>query len=139
MSSDKLGNLISVHPVSPAAVLRVIVVAVLSFVFFMGTLVAFYSSGRAVFFLLSSGFLVIYVLTMIGWFALRKIELRIFEGGFVYKKSTVSWNQIESVERVPKKGLRIQVSGHLPVMVPESLSDLNKIEAFVISRKGSGA
>lgn len=135
MSSDNLGNLISVHPVSPAAVLRVIVVAVLSFIFFMGTLVAFYASGKAVFFLLSSGFLVIYVLTMIGWFALRKIELRIFEGGLAYKKSTMSWEEIESAERLPKKGLRITLSGRPPITVPESLSDIDKIEAFIGSKR----
>jgi len=137
--SEGLGKMVSVHPVAPSAVQRVIVVAVFSFVFFLGTFFAFLFSGRAVFFLLSTGFLVIYVLTMVGWFALRRLELRIFERGLSFRKVTVGWERIERVERVPKKGIRLILAGGSPLALPESISDIDKIEAFVLSRVSNGA
>ena len=139
MSSESLGKQISVHSVASAAVQRVIVVAVFSFIFFLGTFVAFYLSGRAVFFLLSTGFLVIYVLTMLGWFALRRMELRIFEEGLTFKKASVRWEGIELMECLPKKGIRLTMTDRPPVMLPESLSDIDKIESFLRSRLSNPA
>lgn len=134
MSSESLGKLVSVHPVASSAVQRVIVVAVFSFLFFVGTFFAFYLSGRTVFFLLSTGFLVIYVLTMLGWFALRRIEVRLFEDGLIFKKAAIRWETIDKVERMPKKGVRLDLVAAAPLVLPESLSDIDKIEAFVRSR-----
>lgn len=133
---ESLGKVVAVHGIAPTAIMRVVVVAALSFVFFIGTFVAFYISQRAIFFLLSSGFLVIYVLTMLGWFALRRNEVRIHEGGLLVRKTSITWDSISKVERVPNKGLRIETGGR-SVSISESLAGLDAIEAE-ITRKISG-
>lgn len=138
-NETSLGRMVSTHRISGAAVQKVAVVAALSFTFFLGTLVAFYASGRTVFFLLSGGFLAIYVFTMIGWFTLKKTELRLLDGGLTYRKASVSWDVIEALERIPGRGLRINVVDGPAILVAESISDLDEIEAFIRSRKARTA
>ncbi|MET0753698.1 MAG: hypothetical protein ABWZ66_10015, partial [Pyrinomonadaceae bacterium] len=93
--TQNLGKLESVHGIAPAYMMRALVVASLSFVFFLVMLVGFYIRQNIGYFLLSTAFLVVYVLTMFGWLAQRRKVLRIYENGFSYKKFAASWDEID--------------------------------------------
>ncbi len=91
-----LGKLISIHPVSPAFVQRAVIVSVLSFLFFLGTMSGFYFSPNLLYFLLSTAFLIVYILTMFSWVSVRKNVLTIYENGFRYKNFSARWDEIDS-------------------------------------------
>lgn len=91
-----LGKLESTHGIAPVYAMRAIVVAALSFVFFLAMLAGFYIRQHIGYFLLSTAFLVVYVLTMLGWLAQRRNVLKIYEKGFSYKKFAASWDEIET-------------------------------------------
>ena len=95
--SKPLGKLIAVHPISPAHIQRAAFVAVLAFVFFLGSMVLFYLRESILYFLLASAFLVIYLVTMLSWVMQRKNVVQVFEGGFSYKSKRASWNDISDV------------------------------------------
>jgi hypothetical protein len=92
-----LGKLESTHGIAPAYMMRAVVVASLSFVFFLLMLAGFYIRQNIGYFLLSTAFLVVYVLTMFGWLAQRRKVLRVYENGFSYKKFAASWDELDSV------------------------------------------
>ena len=98
MPETNLGKLESVHGIAPAYLQRAVIVAVLSFVFFMAMLVAFSLRQNIGYFILSTAFLIVYLFTMFGWLMLRKNVLKIYENGLSYKKFTARWNEIEAVE-----------------------------------------
>src|SRR4051812_37140569 len=102
--AEKLGKIISVHGIAPAYLQRTVIIAVLSFLFFLVTLVMFSMWKNFLYFFLSTAFLIVYLLTMFGWFFLRKNLLKIYEHGFTYRKFTVRWDEIEAVETSSKNG-----------------------------------
>jgi len=93
----RLGKLESVHGIAPAYAMRAVVIAALSFVFFLLMLVGFYIRQNIGYFLLSTAFLVVYLLTMFGWLSQRRNVLKIYENGLSYKKFTASWDEIDSM------------------------------------------
>jgi len=58
--------------VSPAQVQRAVFIAVLSFMFFLAMMLAFYIRQSMLYFLLATAFLLIYIVTMISFLKLRK-------------------------------------------------------------------
>jgi hypothetical protein len=76
---------------------RAAFVAVLAFVFFVASMFLFYVRESLLYFLLSSGFLVVYLITMLSWVIQRKNVVQIFEGGFSYKAKQASWDQVSKV------------------------------------------
>ena len=98
MTESQLGKLETTHGIAPAYMMRAVVVAVLSFVFFLLMLVGFYIRQNIGYFLLSTAFLVVYVLTMFGWLAQRRKLLKVYENGFSYKKFAAGWDEIDSIE-----------------------------------------
>src|SRR5215213_5960936 len=92
MSELQLGKLESVHGISPVFMQRAAVVAVLSFLFFIAMLVAFSMRQNIGYFLL------VQLLTLFGWLAQRRAQLKIYENGFAYKKQTCLWDEIESID-----------------------------------------
>jgi hypothetical protein len=104
MSELRLGKLVSEHGIAPALVQRAMIVAVLSFVFFMAMMIAFYLRQKLGYFLLSSGFLVLYVLTMFGWLMLRRNVVKVYENGLVYRKFAARWPEIAAVETERESG-----------------------------------
>ena len=95
--SKPLGKLIAVHALAAEHVQRAAFVAVLAFVFFVGTMFLFYIRSSLLYFLLASAFLVIYVITMLSWVVQRKNVVQVFEGGFSYKSKQASWDEISEV------------------------------------------
>jgi len=67
-----IGRLISVHPIAPIYVQRAVFIAVLSFLFFAAMMLAFYVRQSFGYFLLATGFLFVYLVTMSSWFTMRK-------------------------------------------------------------------
>lgn len=59
-------------PISPAQLQRAAFVAVLSFLFFLAMMFAYYIRQSALYFLLATAFLVVYIVTMISFVRLRR-------------------------------------------------------------------
>ncbi len=93
-----LGKLVSVHGISPAFLQRAMIVVLLSFVFFLATLAAFYAWQKFGYFLLSTAFLIVYIVTMFSWVMVRKSVLKIYENGFSYKNFKARWEEIEKID-----------------------------------------
>ena len=104
MAEQNLGKLIRVYGIAPAHLQRVVIVAVLSFLFFLVTMVMFSMWRNFLYFFLSTAFLIVYLLTMFGWLMLRKHVLKIYENGLTYRKFAAGWNEIETVQKQSKAG-----------------------------------
>lgn len=59
-------------PMSAAKLQRAAFLAVLSFLFFMAMMLAYYLRGSVVYFLLATAFLIVYLITMISVLRLRQ-------------------------------------------------------------------
>lgn len=92
----ELGALQTVYGTSPAYLQRAAIVAVLSFLFFLGMFIAFSITQKFGYFLIGTAFLVVEILTLLGWQSLRRNEFKIYENGFAYKNQDCLWNEIES-------------------------------------------
>lgn len=93
-----LGRLTAVYGIAPVYVQRAVFMAVLSFLFFLAMMFAFYVLQSALYFLLSTAFLIVYLLTMFSFVMQRKKSIEVFENGLKYKKHKVTWDEIESVD-----------------------------------------
>lgn len=96
MSEQNLGKLINTYGIAPAYLQRAVIVAVLSFLFFLTTLVMFSMWRNFLYFFLSTAFLLVYLATMFGWLMVRKNLLKIYENGFTYRKFSARWDEIDS-------------------------------------------
>jgi Ca2+/Na+ antiporter len=63
-------------PLPPAIVQRAVFVAVLSFLFFLAMMFAYYLRGSVLYFLLATAFLIVYIVTMISFVRLRRSDRR---------------------------------------------------------------
>lgn len=99
---ENLGKIVGVFGIAPAFLQRAVVVAVLSFLFFVATMVMFSVWRNFLYFFLSTAFLIVYLLTMFGWLMMRKNLLKIYENGLTYRKFRASWNEIETVSTSQK-------------------------------------
>ena len=59
-------------PLPPAQLQRAAFLAVLSFLFFLVMMFAYYLRGSVLYFLLATAFLIVYIITMISFVKLRK-------------------------------------------------------------------
>ena len=123
---QSLGKLVSVHPTAPIYMQRAVFIAMLSFIFFLAMMFAFYVLHSLIYFLLSSAFLVIYLVTMFGFLAQRRSVLSIFEHGIIYKKFASRWEDIESVESSKSHTYEIRkASGEIAVL-SSALADVDQ-------------
>src|SRR5215207_1506632 len=100
--AENLGKLINVYSIAPSFLQRAVIIAALSFIFFLTTL-AMYSLWRNfLYFFLSTAFLIVYLATMFGWLMMRKNLLKIYENGLTYRKFAARWNEIETLETTKK-------------------------------------
>ena len=136
MSELRLGKLVSVHGISPAFLQRAVIIAVLSFVFFLMTIFGFYVRKNIGYFLLSTAFLIVNIFTMFGFLMARKNVLKVYENGFSYKKFGTRWDEIEKIEvkmfhrpfSTGKIGYKVIKTSGENVVLNESLHD---IESFI--------
>lgn len=101
MSSDKknLGRLLAVYTLSPAQLQRAVFIAVLSFLFFMAMMFAFYLRQNIGYFLLATAFLLVYVVTMFSWIRQRRTVVEIYEKGLKFRGRSLLWNDIAAIEK----------------------------------------
>jgi Ca2+/Na+ antiporter len=101
MSSDKknLGRLVAVHTTSPAQLQRAVFISVLSFLFFMAMMFAFYLRQNIGYFLLATAFLLVYVVTMFSWIRQRRTVVEIYDNGLKFRGRTIVWSDITAIEK----------------------------------------
>lgn len=125
-----LGKLNASYGVAPTYLQRAAIVAVLSFMFFLGMLFAFYLRQHFGYFLLSTAFLIVYIFTMIGWWMQHRNVVKIHSRGISYKNWSAEWAEITSIERTAS-GLKLTNSKNLSATVPNSINGLDGIESVV--------
>lgn len=130
MASTDFGKLESTHGIAPAFMQRAVIVAALSFLFFMAMMLGFYVRQNIGYFLLASAFLLVYILTMFGWLVLRKYNVKLYENGITYKKFEAFWDEIEKVETKTsgnKINLEIRKKGGETINLSEAIDGIQHI------------
>lgn len=130
MPEPALGKLISKHSTSPVFLQRAAVVAVVSFLFFLVMLLAFYIRQQIGYFILSTAFLVVYLFTLVGWLMQKRNTVGIYENGLRYGKFITSWSEIKSVT-ANKKGMHIEKTRGETAFIPSSVSAYESINRAV--------
>jgi len=127
------GRLISTHPIAPIYVQRAVFIAVLSFLFFMGTMLAFYLRQSFLYFLLATGFLIVYLITMFGWFMQRRSVAKVYDRGFSFRDRWLAWSEVDSINDegniviTPKTGKPI----NLPATISEPAALVRHIRFYI--------
>ena len=126
MNSERqkdLGKLIAVHGIAPAYLQRAVFIIILSFLFFLAMMFAYYIRQNLLYFLLASAFLVLYLVTLFSFVMQRRSVIGVHENGISYKNRSVSWNEIESVDDTGT----INIDGAKPVVLPSTLSERDNL------------
>ncbi len=131
----KLGKLVSLHPISPVYLQRAVIVALLSFLFFLVTMAGVYTTQKLGFFLLSTAFLIVNIFTMFGLLSARKNVLKVYENGFSYKNFKTRWTEIEKIEvkmihrlfSGGKTGYEILKKGGETLVLNETLHEIKSV------------
>ena len=125
-SSKKLGRLVSRHSTSPAYLQRAAIVCLVSFVFFLATLVVFYIRQQIGYFLLSTGFLAVYVFTLIGWLMQKRNVVSVHENGLKYKKFQAAWDEVKSIN-ANAEGLLLTKDKQDKTLIPRTINGYDTI------------
>jgi hypothetical protein len=133
--TSNLGKLENVHGVAPAYLQRAVVIVVLSFVFFLAMLLAFYVRQNIGYFLLSTSFLIVYIFMMFGLLTQRRAVLNIYEEGFSYKNFTSRWDELDAVEAkiesrligLAKINCEVRKTDGNKIVLTESVQDIDKV------------
>jgi len=129
-----LGKLVAVHSTSPAFLQRAAIVAALSFLFFLVALIFYFVWQSFLYFVLSTGFLIVQIFTMIGWWMQKRNAVSIYSNGLVYRKRSILWSEIADVEKAADSSLGISLSAGEVVNVPASLQGLDRLRSFIRER-----
>lgn len=124
---EDLGKLVAVHPIAPAFLQRAVFIVILSFLFFLGMMFAFYLRQNFIYFLLASAFLLVYLVTLFSWIMQRRVLVKIYEHGIGYKDRSVTWHEIDAVG---DNGLLNTRTGK-PIAIPASIYEREKIIELV--------
>lgn len=124
---QNLGRLVSVHGLQPAYLQRAIFVVVLSFVFFLGTMVIFYLQQGFIYFILSTAFLVIYLVTMTSWVLQRRNVVKLYENGIEYRKYSCLWNEIESISAGTANTVEVTTTAGGKFTLSATISGLDQV------------
>lgn len=129
----ELGRLVSVHVIAAATVQRAVFMAVLSFMFFLAMMFAFYIRQHILYFFLSSAFLIIYLITMFSWVMQRKRNVEVYQNGFRYRKNAVLWSEITAVN----DNGEISIKNGKLLSIPSTINDVEKLIAIIKHRAGN--
>ena len=127
-----LGRLIAVHPIAPAVLQRAVFIAVLSFMFFLGTMLAFYLRQNLLYFLLATAFLIVYLVMMLALLVQRKSAVEVCERGLRFKKNAVTFDEIDAVTDTGE----ITLNDRKKIALPKSVVNFDGLIATVRSRLG---
>ena len=114
--------------IAPAYVQRAIFVAVLAFMFFLSMIFAFYVFKNVLYFLLSTAFLIVYLLTMFSIVMQRRSNVEVYENGLKYRKKSLLWGQIELIEA---DGRVEAVDKRKNFRIPTTLADFDRVLAVI--------
>ena len=126
-----LGPLISSHGISPVFLQRAAIIAIVSFLFFLGTLAYFYIQQQLIYFVLSSAFLVVYIFTMVSWVFQKRNIVSIYENGIARRKFITTWDEIKSVTAEADSGITIVKSDGESLTIPKTTADIGRIAMLV--------
>lgn len=126
-----LGALVSVHGTSPVYLQRAAIVAIVSFLFFLSTLLLFYLDQQLMYFVMSSAFLIIYIFTMIGWFVQKRNVVSIYANGITYRKFVSSWDEIKSVKAATDSGITIIKQNGESLEIGKTTADVGRIALLI--------
>lgn len=101
-----------------------------SFGFFLGTLVAFYIRQHVGYFFLSTAFLVVYIFTLVGWITQKRNVVSIYENGIRYRKFKAVWDEIVSV-KADQAGLELNKIKREKVLIRPSMLGFEAIVSAV--------
>ena len=102
---------------------RAVFTVVLSFLFFLAMMIAYYIRQNIGYFLLASAFLVIYIVMMVSLYMQRRNVVEVLENGLRYKKDEVTLDQIASVS---DDGIVTLRNGR-QITLPKSLDQFPKL------------
>lgn len=131
MPEPNLGKLIAVHPTSPAFLQRAAIVTALSFLFFLVALIFYLVWQSFLYFALATGFLIVQLFTMIGWWMQKRNAVSIYANGLVYRKRSITWPEITTVNVMPASDLAIDLKEGDRVTIPASIHGLDRIASFI--------
>ena len=126
-----LGPLVSSHGISPVFLQRAAIIAIVSFLFFLGTLAYFYIQQQLIYFVLSSAFLVVYIFTMVSWVFQKRNIVSIYENGIARRKFITTWDEIKSVTAEADSGITIVKSDGESLTIPKTTADIGRIAMLV--------
>jgi hypothetical protein len=110
---------------------RAAIITVLSFLFFMGTLIIFYVMQSIGYFVLSTAFLVVYIITLVGWVMQKRNVVSIHENGIAYRKFGSTWDEIRSVTADPGSGITIVKLNGESTVIGRSIAGVNEIATMI--------
>lgn len=114
---------------------RSLIVAAVSFAFFLVMMIAFYARQWFVYFLLATSFLIVNLFTLIGIWLQRRNNVRLHDKGLIYKKTTVLWKDISKLKLDPRCGLTIELEDSHTLNIPAVIEGLPGIAAHIDSRR----
>ncbi len=126
-SKKDLGRLVGVYGIASAYLQRGVFLAVLSFLFFMAMLFAFYVRPHILYFFLSTAFLIVYLITMFSWVMQRRRSVEMYENGIRYRNSILFWDQIVDVKQTGELCVKDGTSVSIPVTIerfPEIIANI---------------
>lgn len=133
MPEPNLGKLIAVHSTSPAFLQRAAIVAGLSFFFFLIAIIFYLVWQSFLYFMLASGFLIVQLFTMIGWWMQRRNAVFIYANGVSIRGRSLTWQQIASLERDDTGSLSLVSTEGETLLIARSIHGVDRIEAFIRS------
>jgi hypothetical protein len=116
-----LGKLVAVHATAPAYIQRAAIVALLSFLFFVGMLVAFAARRHFMYLLLAAAFFVVNIFTLIGFLMQRRNVVRVYERGLSYGRTRIEWNSITTFQIADSGELEIETADGPKSSIPKSI------------------
>ncbi len=131
MSKLSLGKLERTHSVAPAYIQRAVVVCVAAFICFLVMMGGFYIRQNIGYFLLSTAFLIVYVLTMFSLVMLKRSVVNVYENGISYKKFRANWHEIASARMAKdakgKNFAEIIKKDDEKIVLSDSIENIEKI------------
>jgi len=113
---------------------RAAIVAALSFLFFLATLIAFLLRQNFIYFLLATAFLIVQIFTLIGWWLQRRNAVHIYANGLTYKKLELPWDMVDRTHRNDDGSLTIRIKDESIAKFPSSIHALDRVESFIRQR-----
>lgn len=130
----ELGRLVSAHRLAPEQMQRAVFVAVLSFLFFLATMFGFYIRQNFIYFLLSTSFLLVYLVTMFSFVMQRRNVVKLYENGIEFRKFACTWQDLSSAERTAGRTsttLTIKTKEGGQVVIPSTIQGFEDIERHI--------